>query len=174
MLLVERGQLNLSDRVTRYIPEFTGQGKEAAQVLHLFTHTSGLPDELPNNAELRQAAGPAEAVHRGGDPGRPAVPARHPAKLFQLRHHPRRRDRPAAVGAVDPRVRAPRDPRAAGPEVHRPGLAGVRPRAAGARDGARLPGRTARATGTAGTGRSSARRPAGCSARPRTSPSSAP
>src|SRR5262245_34462347 len=58
MLLVERGQLNLSDRVTRYIPEFTGQGKEAAQVLHLFTHTSGLPDELPNNAELRRQHAP--------------------------------------------------------------------------------------------------------------------
>jgi CubicO group peptidase (beta-lactamase class C family) len=53
MLLVERGQLNLSDRITRYVPEFTGQGKEHAQVLHLFTHTSGLPDELPHNAELR-------------------------------------------------------------------------------------------------------------------------
>ncbi len=53
MLLVERGKLNLSDRVTRYVPEFTGQGKEAVQVLHLFTHTSGLPDELPSNAELR-------------------------------------------------------------------------------------------------------------------------
>src|SRR5688572_11832022 len=45
MLLVERGQLNLSDRVQRHIPEFAGQGKEAVQVLHLFTHTSGLPDE---------------------------------------------------------------------------------------------------------------------------------
>ena len=54
MRLVERGQLNLSDRVTRYIPEFTGQGKEDALVLHLFTHTSGLPDELPSNAELRR------------------------------------------------------------------------------------------------------------------------
>lgn len=54
MRLVEHGQLNINDRVTRYIPEFTGQGKEAAQVLHLFTHTSGLPDELPNNAELRR------------------------------------------------------------------------------------------------------------------------
>jgi CubicO group peptidase (beta-lactamase class C family) len=58
MLLVERGRLNLSDHVTRYIPEFTGPGKEAAQVLHLFTHTSGLPDELPNNAELRQQRAP--------------------------------------------------------------------------------------------------------------------
>jgi CubicO group peptidase (beta-lactamase class C family) len=54
MLLVERGRLNLSDRVTRYLPEFTGKGKEDTQVLHFFTHTSGLPDELPNNAELRR------------------------------------------------------------------------------------------------------------------------
>ncbi len=54
MLLVEQGLLNLSDRVSRYIPEFTGQGREHAQVLHLFTHTSGLPDELPGNADLRR------------------------------------------------------------------------------------------------------------------------
>src|SRR5262249_54510411 len=58
MFLVERGRLNLSDPVTRYVPEFTGPGKEAAQVLHLFTHTSGLPDELPNNAALRQQHAP--------------------------------------------------------------------------------------------------------------------
>jgi len=58
MLLVERGLLNLSDRVTRYIPEFTGKGKVNAQVLHLFTHTSGLPDELPRNAELRSKQAP--------------------------------------------------------------------------------------------------------------------
>src|SRR5947209_6053366 len=65
MLLVERGRLNLSDRVTRYIPEFTGQGKEAAQVLHLFTHTSGLPDELPNNAELRRQHAPLKKFIEG-------------------------------------------------------------------------------------------------------------
>src|SRR4029077_3002905 len=58
MLLVERGQLNLSDKVSRYIPEFTRQGRETAQVLHLFTHTSGLPDELPNNADLRKQHAP--------------------------------------------------------------------------------------------------------------------
>src|SRR5262245_59582685 len=58
MLLVERGLLNLSDKVTRYVPEFTGGGKEHAQVLHLFTHTSGLPDEPPNNADLRKKREP--------------------------------------------------------------------------------------------------------------------
>ncbi len=65
MLLVERGQLNLSDKVTRYVPEFTGQGKEAVQVLHLFTHTSGLPDELPNNAELRRKHAPLKKFIEG-------------------------------------------------------------------------------------------------------------
>src|SRR5437868_11636142 len=62
MLLVERGRLNLSDKVTRYVPEFTGAGKDAAQVLHLFTHTSGLPDELPNNAELRRQHAPLQEL----------------------------------------------------------------------------------------------------------------
>ncbi len=65
MLLVERGQLNLSERVQRYVPEFAGQGKEAVQVLHLFTHTSGLPDELPNNAELRGQQAPLRRFIEG-------------------------------------------------------------------------------------------------------------
>lgn len=65
MLLVERGRLNLSDPVTRYVPEFIGRGKDTAQVLHLFTHTSGLPDELPNNAELRRQHAPLEKFVEG-------------------------------------------------------------------------------------------------------------
>lgn len=65
MLLVERGKLNLSDRVARYIPEFAGKGKDEAQVLHLFTHTSGLPDELPNNAELRRQHSPLSKFVQG-------------------------------------------------------------------------------------------------------------
>ncbi len=58
MMLVERGRLNLNDRVTRYIPEFAAHGKNDTLVLHLFTHTCGLPDELPNNAELRRQHAP--------------------------------------------------------------------------------------------------------------------
>jgi CubicO group peptidase (beta-lactamase class C family) len=65
MLLVERGRLNLNDPVTRYVPEFTGPGKEAAQVLHLCAHTSGLPDELPNNAELRRQHAPLKKFIEG-------------------------------------------------------------------------------------------------------------
>lgn len=58
MLLVERGLLNLSDPVTRYIPDFAAHHKEETLVAHLFTHTSGLPDMLENNTELRRAHAP--------------------------------------------------------------------------------------------------------------------
>lgn len=54
MMLVERGKLNLSDPVVRYVPEFAAHGKERVLVAHLFTHTSGLPDMPPGNAELRR------------------------------------------------------------------------------------------------------------------------
>jgi CubicO group peptidase (beta-lactamase class C family) len=54
IMLVERGRLNLNDPVIRYVPEFAANGKEGVLVSHLFTHTSGLPDMLPNNAELRR------------------------------------------------------------------------------------------------------------------------
>ena len=40
MLLIERGQVKLSDLVQSYIPEFTGGGKEKVTVRHLMVHTS--------------------------------------------------------------------------------------------------------------------------------------
>src|SRR5204863_9436310 len=65
MLLVERGLLNLSDRVTRYIPDFAAHHKENTLVQHLFTHTSGLPDMLDNNLELRRAHAPLSKFIEG-------------------------------------------------------------------------------------------------------------
>ena len=63
MLLVERAEVALGDRVTRFIPEFGKNGKNGITVRHLLTHTSGLPDMLPNNVELRAAnAGLSEFV----------------------------------------------------------------------------------------------------------------
>ncbi len=55
LLLVERGELTLGDRVADFIPEFGRNGKYGVEIRHLLTHTSGLPDMLPNNAELRAA-----------------------------------------------------------------------------------------------------------------------
>lgn len=62
--LVEQGKLNLTDRVTRYFPEFAAHHKEETLVLHLFTHTSGLPDMLANNVELRKAHAPLDKFLR--------------------------------------------------------------------------------------------------------------
>jgi CubicO group peptidase (beta-lactamase class C family) len=64
-MLVERGLLNLTDPVVRYLPEFAAGGKEEVLVLHLFTHTSGLPDMLPNNEELRRKHAPLQAFLDG-------------------------------------------------------------------------------------------------------------
>lgn len=58
LMLVERGKLNLGERVTRYVPEFAAHDKGETLVGHLFTHTSGLPDMLANNAELRKDHAP--------------------------------------------------------------------------------------------------------------------
>jgi CubicO group peptidase (beta-lactamase class C family) len=55
LLLVERGQLSLNDRVTDFIPDFGRKGKYGTTIRNLLTHTSGLPDMLPNNVELRKA-----------------------------------------------------------------------------------------------------------------------
>src|SRR5438093_1303098 len=48
MTLLEDGLLSLNRPVSEYIPEFTGEGKEAVMVHHLLTHTSGLRDEDVN------------------------------------------------------------------------------------------------------------------------------
>src|ERR1700722_9573160 len=53
MILVERGLLSLGDRVAQFVPRFGVNGKEEVQIRHLMTHTSGLPDILPNNEALR-------------------------------------------------------------------------------------------------------------------------
>ena len=54
MVLVDRGQVRLDDPVRRHIREFAGGDREFVTVRHLLTHTSGLPDMLPENIELRK------------------------------------------------------------------------------------------------------------------------
>src|SRR5690348_10482000 len=52
MVLVDRGQVSIADPVHKYIPEVRGEGRERVLVRQLLTHTSGLPDMLPENEEL--------------------------------------------------------------------------------------------------------------------------
>ncbi len=54
MLLVERGLIRLDDPVCSIVPEFGDGGpRDRILVRHLLSHTSGLPDQLPENVELR-------------------------------------------------------------------------------------------------------------------------
>ena len=62
MLLVERGQLGLDDQVAKYIPEFTGGGKEHVTVRQLLTHTSGLRPDIGLKPDWQ---GYAEAIRLG-------------------------------------------------------------------------------------------------------------
>ncbi len=58
MILVERGKVSLNEPVSTYLPEFTGGERNKVRVINLLTHTSGLPDQLPENNQLRQAHAP--------------------------------------------------------------------------------------------------------------------
>ncbi|MCX6365293.1 MAG: serine hydrolase [Armatimonadetes bacterium] len=58
MTLYDKGLFGLDEPVLRYLPEFVGEGRERVTVRHLLTHVSGLPDQLPDNAFLRQSHAP--------------------------------------------------------------------------------------------------------------------
>lgn len=58
MLLVDRGMVSLDDPVNQYIPEFVGWDRAKIRICHLLSHTSGMPDMLPENISLRRAHAP--------------------------------------------------------------------------------------------------------------------
>ncbi|MBT5019855.1 MAG: beta-lactamase family protein [Planctomicrobium sp.] len=55
MTLFDQQEFQLNDRVQKFIPEFKGDGREEMTMQQLFTHTCGLPDQLPENAKLRSS-----------------------------------------------------------------------------------------------------------------------
>src|SRR4029079_13065145 len=58
MVLRDRGELSLDDAARKSLPQFTGNGRDGVTIRHLLTHTSGLPDMLPENNELRKRHAP--------------------------------------------------------------------------------------------------------------------
>lgn len=58
MTLYDQGRFGLEDQVKKYLPEFTGGVRDRVTIRHLLTHVSGLPDQLPENAHLRQSHAP--------------------------------------------------------------------------------------------------------------------
>ncbi len=61
MILVERGQVRLSDPVSRYIPEFAAMGKRSITVEQLLTHRSGF---MPDNDLADYEQGPVKAFEK--------------------------------------------------------------------------------------------------------------
>ena len=53
MTLFDRGEFKLKDLVRKFIPQFVGEHRDEVTMQHLLTHVSGLPDQLPENNELR-------------------------------------------------------------------------------------------------------------------------
>ncbi|OYW75245.1 MAG: hypothetical protein B7Z37_14315 [Verrucomicrobia bacterium 12-59-8] len=53
MVLADRSDLRLNDPVMKFIPEFNAGARKQVTIEQLLTHTSGLPDQLENNSELR-------------------------------------------------------------------------------------------------------------------------
>jgi CubicO group peptidase (beta-lactamase class C family) len=58
MILCDRGRLRLDDPVRKFIPEFSGGDRDQIVIRHLLTHTSGLPDMVPENTALRKRHAP--------------------------------------------------------------------------------------------------------------------
>jgi CubicO group peptidase (beta-lactamase class C family) len=63
--LVEQGEISLNDRIVDLLPEFDAPPRRPMTIRHLLTHTSGLPDMLPNNRKLRQENRPLPAFFEG-------------------------------------------------------------------------------------------------------------
>jgi CubicO group peptidase (beta-lactamase class C family) len=58
MILADRGKLALDDPAHRYLPKFKEGDRKNITIRHLLTHTSGLPDQVPENVELRKRHAP--------------------------------------------------------------------------------------------------------------------
>jgi CubicO group peptidase (beta-lactamase class C family) len=58
MMLVERGLIRLNDRISDTISSMNQPDKNSIRIRHLMSHTSGLPDMLPDNDQLRAAHAP--------------------------------------------------------------------------------------------------------------------
>ncbi len=75
LLLAERGQLSLQDRVAEVVPAFAQNGKQDIRIIHLLTHSSGLPDMVPENLQYRREHRPLSAFIDAACRLRPEFPA---------------------------------------------------------------------------------------------------
>lgn len=65
MILADRGKLQYEDPASKYLDNFTAGDRGKITIRHLLTHTSGLPDMLPDNNALRQRNAPLSEFVQG-------------------------------------------------------------------------------------------------------------
>lgn len=65
MVLADRGELRLSDRAVKFLPEFSEGARKDVTVEQLLVHTSGLPDQLEDNNALRARHAPLSEFVKG-------------------------------------------------------------------------------------------------------------
>jgi CubicO group peptidase (beta-lactamase class C family) len=58
LALYDQKKFSLDDRLQKFIPAFSGDGRERVTIRHLLTHVSGLPDQLADNDRLRKSHAP--------------------------------------------------------------------------------------------------------------------
>ncbi|MGL4549633.1 MAG: serine hydrolase domain-containing protein [Gemmataceae bacterium] len=58
MTLFDQGKFRLDDPVKKFLPAFTGGGRDKVTIRHLLTHVSGLPDMVADNGALRARHAP--------------------------------------------------------------------------------------------------------------------
>lgn len=65
MTLFDDGRFQLDDPLKKFLPKFTGEGRDSVTIRQLLSHVSGLPDQLPENDTLRKRHAPlSEFVER--------------------------------------------------------------------------------------------------------------
>jgi CubicO group peptidase (beta-lactamase class C family) len=74
MQLVETGVLSLDQPVRELLPEFAGPERDAITLRHFLTHTSGLPEYVEDNEEIRRRHLGLDAFVRSYCRGRPVFP----------------------------------------------------------------------------------------------------
>lgn len=55
MTLFDQQKFSLDDPLKKFLPKFTGEGRDQVTMRHLLTHVSGLPDQLSENNALRKS-----------------------------------------------------------------------------------------------------------------------
>ncbi|PQO41614.1 serine hydrolase [Blastopirellula marina] len=55
MTLFDQNEFQLDDPLSKFLPKFTGQGREKVTLRQALTHTSSLPDQVKENAKLRRS-----------------------------------------------------------------------------------------------------------------------